>query len=101
MATFEGINWQAFSALTVALSIFTTSMVWIFNKVYRLGKTDQRISNIEYVLDVEFREKFKAIDRRFDKIDEKFEKLEAKMDKRFNIIDEKFDKLYDLLLKKQ
>lgn len=108
MATFESITWQALGALAMMLSALATGVVWTFNKVYRLGKTDQRITNIEYILDVEFREKFKAIDKRFDKIDDRFDKiderfvkLEEKMDKRFNQIDEKFDKLYNLLLKKQ
>lgn len=101
MATFESITWQALGALAMMLSALATGVVWTFNKVYRLGKTDQRITNIEYVLDVEFREKFKVIDKRFDKIDERFDKLEERMEKRFNKIDEKFDKLYNLLLKKQ
>lgn len=101
MATFESITWQALGALAMMLSALATGVVWTFNKVYRLGKTDQRITNIEYILDVEFREKFKAIDKHFSKIDDRFDKLEERMEKRFNKIDEKFDKLCNLLLKKQ
>ncbi len=97
MATFESITWQAIGVLAVMLSTLGTAIVWTYNKVYQLGKTDQRITNIEYILDVEFREKFRAIDNRFDKIDNRFERI----DERFDKIDEKFDKLYNLLLKKQ
>jgi len=94
MATFESITWQAAGVFVAILSALGTAVVWTYNKVYELGKTDQRITNIEYILDVEFREKFKAIDKRFEKIDDRFDKLEEKMDK-------KFEKLYALLLKKQ
>jgi hypothetical protein len=90
MATFESITWQAVGVIAMMLSALATAVVWTFNKVYRLGKTDQRITNIEYILDVEFREKFKSIDKRFNKIDDRFDRIDAK-----------FDKLYDLLLKKQ
>ena len=48
-----------------------------------MGRTDARIKNIEHILEVDYKEKFKAID------------------KRFNQMDERFDKLYNLLLKKQ
>lgn len=87
MATFESLTWQAVGVIAATLSALGATVVWTDNKVYQLGKTDQRIANIEHVVDVEFREKFKAIDKRFDKLEEK--------------MDKKFDKLYALLLKKQ
>lgn len=87
MATFESLTWQAVGIIVATISTLGAAVVWAYNKVYQLGKTDQRITNIEYVVDVEFREKFKAIDKRFDKLEEK--------------MDKKFDKLYALLLKKQ
>lgn len=94
MATFESITWQALGVIAVTLSSLGAAVVWTYNKVYGLGRTDERINNIEHILEVEYREKFKAIDKRFDKLEERIEK-------RFNKIDEKFDKLYNLLLKKQ
>ena len=94
MATFESITWQALGVIAVMLSSLGAAVVWTYNKVYGLGRTDERINNIEHILEVEYREKFKAIDKRFDKLEERIEK-------RFNKIDEKFDKLYNLLLKKQ
>lgn len=108
MATFESITWQAVGVIATMLSALAAAVVWTYNKVYGLGRTDERINNIEHILEVDYREKFKAIDKRFnriddrfDRIDERFIKLEEKMDKRFNQIDERFDKLYNLLLKKQ
>lgn len=108
MATFESITWQAVGVIATMLSALAAAVVWTYNKVYGLGRTDERINNIEHMLEVEYREKFKAIDKRFDKMDERFDKvddrfdrLEERMENRFNKIDEKFDKLYNLLLKKQ
>ena len=101
MATFESITWQAVGVLAVVLSALGAAVAWTYNKVYSLGRTDQRINNIEYILDVEFREKFHEIDRRFVRLEDKLDKRFDKIDERFKQIDAKFDKLYDLLLKKQ
>ena len=108
MAIFESITWQAVGVITVILSTLGAALVWTYNKVYGLGRTDDRVNNIEHILEVEYREKFKAIDKRFDRLDEKFDRLEERIDKRFNQFeerfkksDERFDKLYGLLLKKQ
>lgn len=101
MATFESITWQAAGVFVAILSALGTVVVWTYNKVYQLGKTDQKITNIEYILDVEFREKFRAIDKRFDKIDKRFEKIDERFDKLEEKMDKKFEKLYALLLKKQ
>jgi len=97
MATFESITWQAAGVFVAIFSALCAAVVWTYNKVYQLGRTDQRITNIEYILDVEFRDKFRSIDKRFDKVDKRFERI----DERFDMIDEKFEKLYALLLKKQ
>jgi hypothetical protein len=101
MATFESITWQAVGVIATMLSALAAAVVWTYNKVYGLGRTDERINNIEHILEVDYKEKFKAIDERFDKIDERFIRLEERMENRFNQIDERFDKLYNLLLKKQ
>jgi flagellar capping protein FliD len=101
MATFESITWQAAGVIAVMLSALATAVVWTYNKVYGFGRTDERINNIEHMLEVEYRDTIKAIDERFNRIDERFDRLEDRMEKRFKMIDDKFDKLYDLLLKKQ
>ncbi len=101
MATFESITWQAVGVIATMLSALAAAVVWTYNKVYGLGRTDERINNIEHILEVDYKEKFKAIDKRFDRIDDRFVRLEERMENRFNQMDERFDKLYNLLLKKQ
>lgn len=111
MATFESITWQALGVIATMLSALAAAVVWTYNKVYGLGRTNERINNIEHILEVDYRDKFNAIDKRFDKVDDRFDKVDERFEKvndRFNRIDDKFDKLeerfdklYKLLLKKQ
>lgn len=104
MATFESITWQAVGVIAMMLSALGGAVVWTYNKVYRLGETNQRVKNIEEILKIEYTEKFRAIDKRFDKIDDRFDRIDAKfdkMDEKFDAVTSKFEDMYLLLSKKQ
>jgi Fe2+ transport system protein B len=49
-------------------------------------------------MDVEFREEFRKIDKRFESLDQRFSNSDDKLDKRFNSNDERLDKRFDRLI---
>lgn len=47
MATFETITWQAFGVLIVMISTIGAAFAWAMKKSFRLGRTEQRVIDIE------------------------------------------------------